>query len=47
MPATNAPVILIFGLLAIDINGRSVALDGREIALTAAEFDLVVFLATL
>jgi two-component system response regulator MtrA len=39
------PQILILGSLRIDVDGRTVSRDGREIALTRTEFDLLVELA--
>jgi two-component system, OmpR family, response regulator MtrA len=39
------PQILVLGSLRIDVDGRTVSRDGREIALTRTEFDLLVELA--
>jgi two-component system response regulator MtrA len=39
------PQILVLGSLRIDVDGRTVSSDGREIALTRTEFDLLVELA--
>jgi DNA-binding response OmpR family regulator len=40
-----APVVLDFGRLAIDVRAREVRVDGQPVALTAREFDVLVFLA--
>jgi DNA-binding response OmpR family regulator len=43
---TAAPAaVLEFGRLAIDVRAREVRVDGQPIALTAREFDVLVFLA--
>lgn len=40
------PVVLDFGDLSIDIKSRDVTVDGRTVALTALEFELLAFLAS-
>jgi DNA-binding response OmpR family regulator len=44
-PVPAAPVVLAFGRLAIDLLAREVRVDDRAIALTAREFDVLLFLA--
>ena len=44
-PEPNAPTTLSFGPLVIDPMGRDVWLDGRPVALTRTEFDLLTALA--
>jgi DNA-binding response OmpR family regulator len=45
-PATQSAGVLRHGQLAVDANRRIVSLTGRELALTAKEFDLLYFLAS-
>jgi DNA-binding response OmpR family regulator len=42
---TPAAPLLMRGRIGIDVSAREVVLDGRSVALTAKEFDLLVFLA--
>ncbi|MBS0417258.1 MAG: winged helix-turn-helix domain-containing protein [Proteobacteria bacterium] len=45
-PAPGASKVLTFGRLLINIVSRAVKWDGREVALSRNEFDLLVFLAS-
>ncbi len=45
MPREESPESYVFGALVIDTASHSVKIDGREVALTPKEFDLLVFLA--
>ncbi len=44
--ATRSSSVLTDGGLRVDVGARSAWLDGRELSLTAREFDLLVFLLT-
>ncbi len=43
---TGTPAVLDFGDLSIDLKSRDVNVDGRTVALTALEFELLAFLAS-